>query len=57
MPTSGVLVTRGRMQTADHRLTDRCHTWINGIKSHYAGKPVESELERPPLDPFAFKLG
>ncbi len=53
----GVLVTRGRMQTADHRLTDRCHTWIGGIKSHYAGKPVDAEIDRPPVDPFAFKLG
>ena len=52
-----MLVTRGRMQTADHRLTDRCHTWIGGIKSHYAGKPVDAEIDRPPVDPFAFKLG
>ena len=53
----GVLVTRGRMQTDDHRLTERCHTWIDGIKSHYAGKAVSTEEDRPPLDPFAFKLG
>ncbi len=51
----GVLVTRGRMQTDDHRLTDRCHTWVNGIERHYAGKPIDTEADRPPLDPFAFQ--
>jgi biotin carboxylase len=51
----GVLVTRGRMQDDDHRLTPRCQAWIDGIKRQYAGTPVGA-AEKPPVDPFAFKL-
>ena len=47
---------RGRMQTSDHRLTERCHTWINGIKSHYAGKPSTPNRSGHRSTPFAFKL-
>jgi biotin carboxylase len=37
----GVLVTRGRLQTDDGRLTDRARDWIEGIKGQFAGTPVE----------------
>ena len=36
----GILVTKGRMQTADG-LTDRCRRYIDGIRSLYVSEPVE----------------
>jgi biotin carboxylase len=36
----GVLVTRGRLQTDDEQLTDRCRRWIDGVKGQFAGTPV-----------------
>jgi hypothetical protein len=35
-----VLVTRGRLQTDDDQLTDRCSRWIEGIQAQFAGTPV-----------------
>ena len=35
-----MLVTRGRLQTDDEQLTDRCRHWIDGIKAQFAGTPV-----------------
>jgi biotin carboxylase len=36
----GVLVTRGRLQSDDDELTERCHRWIDGITAQFAGTPV-----------------
>ena len=36
----GILVTKGRMQTAAG-LTDRCRRYIDGIRSWYATEPIE----------------
>jgi biotin carboxylase len=36
----GVLVTRGRLQTDDGQLTERCRGWIEGVKRQFAGTPV-----------------
>jgi hypothetical protein len=36
----GVLVTRGRLQTDDDQLTERCRHWIDGIQAQFAGSPV-----------------
>jgi biotin carboxylase len=36
----GVLVTRGRLQTDDGQLTERCRRWIEGVKTQFAGTPV-----------------
>ena len=36
----GILVTKGRMQTADG-LTQRCRSYIEGIRSHYQSEPVD----------------
>ena len=36
----GVLVTRGRLQTDDDQLTERCRRWIDGINGQFAGTPV-----------------
>ena len=35
----GILVTKGRMQTADG-LTKRCRSYIDGIRSMYRAKPL-----------------
>ncbi|MDX6549194.1 MAG: hypothetical protein QOG33_2744 [Gaiellales bacterium] len=36
----GVLVTRGRMQTDDFQLTDRCRAWLKALRAEYAGVPA-----------------
>jgi len=43
----GILITRGRSMDDNFRLTVRSRDWIRGIKSYYAGKP----LEKPGLEP------
>ncbi len=46
----GVLVTRGRLQTDDNELNDRCRQWIKGIKAQFAGTPVvPAEIGVAPL--------
>jgi biotin carboxylase len=49
----GVLVTRGRMQTDDFQLTDRCRRWLKALRAEFAGVPA------PPAEsydaPMAFK--
>ncbi len=52
----GILVTRGRLQTDDHELTERAKAWIAGIKSQFRSVPVQAaeEIARP--EPFSFKL-
>ena len=53
----GILVTRGRLQTDDHELTDRARTWIVGIKKQFSTvkAPAEAMPVREP-DPFSFKM-
>jgi len=54
----GILVTRGRLQTDDHELTDRARTWINGIKRQFLTSPLDGAPE-PPVrgpEPFSFKM-
>ena len=36
----GILITRGRLMTADFKLNDRAKAWIVGIKSQFAAKPL-----------------
>ena len=52
----GVLVTRGRLQTDDDRLTDRCRDWIDGITSQFAGTPV-TPADATPLAGTTLKSG
>jgi hypothetical protein len=52
----GVLVTRGRLQTDDDRLTDRCRHWIDGITSQFAGTPV-TPADATPLAGTTLKSG
>ena len=51
----GILVTRGRMQTDDHQLTERCQQWLDGIKSQFAGTPVAPGESEGRMTPVAFK--
>src|SRR4051794_34505697 len=44
----GVLLTRGRMQTDDGELTERCRRWIDGIKNQLAGTPIQPAETAPP---------
>ncbi|MGH3306774.1 MAG: biotin carboxylase [Nocardioides sp.] len=46
----GILVTKGRMQTADG-LTKACRDYIEGIRSHYQSEPIEPA---PPVAPIAY---
>jgi biotin carboxylase len=54
----GILVTRGRLQTDDHELTERARTWITGVKKQFETAPVP--FARPAVvpepDPFSFKM-
>jgi biotin carboxylase len=43
----GVLVTRGRLQTDDEQLNDRCRRWIDGIQAQFAGTPIVPQDTAP----------
>jgi biotin carboxylase len=54
----GILVTRGRLQTDDHELTERARAWITGIKRQFTTVPLVPD-EPPPVrepGPFSFKM-
>ncbi len=44
----GVVVTKGRMQTADG-LTEQCRRYIDGIRSQYVSEPIEQPPAVVPL--------
>jgi len=46
----GILVTKGRMQTADG-LTERCRRYITGIRAHYQSEPLPAA---PAVRPIAY---
>jgi len=50
----GALVTRGRLQTDDNQLEDRCKRWISGIRAQFAGTPLVPE--QPAASPTSFKM-
>ena len=55
----GILVTRGRLQTDDHSLTERAHTWISGIKGQFVTAPLQAATASLPVrepEPFSFKM-
>ena len=54
----GILVTRGRLQTDEHELTDRARAWIDGIKRQFATAPLPASGPVPVREPepFSFKL-
>ena len=51
----GILVTRGRLQTDDHQLTERAHAWIHGIKKNFWTASVPDAPAVGP-EPFSFKM-
>ena len=51
----GALVTRGRLQTDDNQLEERCKKWIAGIRAQFAGTPLAPQ-DPPPPGPLAFKM-
>ena len=44
----GVVVTRGRLQTDDCELTERCRRWVEGIKAQFASTPLAPGEVPPP---------
>ena len=46
----GILVTKGRMQTAEG-LTQRCRRYIDGVRGHYQSEPLASP---PAVTPLAY---
>jgi biotin carboxylase len=52
----GILVTRGRLQTDDHELTDRAKRWIVGVKSQFTSVPVSAADDLQRFEEFSFKL-
>ena len=52
----GILVTRGRLQTDEHELTERARDWITGIKAQFEGAPAPPTAEIHPPEPFSFKM-
>jgi len=51
----GALVTRGRLQTDDNQLEDRCKRWISGIRAQFAGTPLVAQ-QPAPVSPQSFKM-
>ena len=52
----GILVTRGRLQTDEHELTERAHAWISGIKAQFTGVPIPAQAPVRPAESFSFKM-
>jgi len=51
----GALVTRGRLQTDDNHLEERCKRWITGIRAQFAGTPIVRQ-HPDPVTPTSFKM-
>jgi hypothetical protein len=52
----GALVTRGRLETEDYVLSERCKLWIAGVKAGFAGHSLEPQEPTPAAGPLAFKM-
>jgi hypothetical protein len=53
----GILVTRGRLMTDEHELTDRARAWIDGLRACFDSIPVDvPAVAIPQPDPFGFKM-
>ena len=49
----GILVSRGRFQTDDRKLTDRAKRWVDAINRQFAAIPVTGPAAPPPPPPNA----
>ncbi|MGE3413868.1 MAG: biotin carboxylase, partial [Dehalococcoidia bacterium] len=45
----GVVVTKGRLQTDEPQLTERCHRIIDGVRAQYASSPVDEPAQPVPI--------
>ena len=52
----GILVTRGRLQTDEHELTDRAKLWIAGMKAQFRSTPIDTGADAVKPEPFGFKM-
>ncbi len=52
----GILVSRGRLQSDEHELTDRARTWITGIKQQFVTAPAPPAAPVREPEPFSFKM-
>ena len=52
----GILVTRGRLQTDEHELTDRAKLWIAGVKAQFQSVPIGPAEPVVKPEPFGFKM-
>jgi hypothetical protein len=43
----GAMVTRGRLQSDDNQLEERCKQWITGIRGQFAGTPPVPQRPAP----------
>ena len=50
----GALVTRGRLQTDDNQLEERCKQWITGVRGQFAGQAIGPQPA--PVSPLNFKM-
>jgi biotin carboxylase len=51
----GALVTRGRLQTDDNQLEERCKRWITGIRAQFGGTPIVRQHPEA-ATPTSFKM-
>jgi hypothetical protein len=51
----GALVTRGRLQSDDNQLEERCRQWITGMRGQFASTPPAAR-QPAPASPLDFKM-
>jgi biotin carboxylase len=52
----GALVTRGRLETEDYELSERCRRWIAGVRKGFVGNSLTPGEPAPESGPLAFKM-
>jgi hypothetical protein len=50
----GALVTRGRLQSDDNQLEERCKQWITGMRGQFTSTPIAPQAA--PASPLNFKM-
>lgn len=54
----GILITKGRLMSKNHKLTKRAKDWVNAIRSGYSARPLAPFEDTPTQiqEPGAFKI-
>jgi hypothetical protein len=54
----GILITKGRLMSKNHKLTKRAKDWVNAIRSGYSARPLAPFEDTPAQiqEPGAFKI-